>query len=145
MIIEVISIQNLRQLTELVTELWDDCSFEEEFENFRSIIDSKKETCYIAKQQEQCIAFIHVNIRNDYVEGTTDLPVAYIEALYIKPTFQKQGIAGILISVAENWAKEKGLKQLASDTDAENQVSINFHKKAGFTEVGRVVCFIKNL
>jgi aminoglycoside 6'-N-acetyltransferase I len=143
--IEIVSEENLKQLTELVLELWDDCSFEEEFENYKSIIDSGKEVCYLVKDQESYIAFVHVSIRNDYVEGATDLPVAYVEGIYVKPNYQKQGIAKELIKVAEDWANQMGLKQLASDTDIANSNSIDFHNKNGFIEVERIVCFIKKL
>lgn len=143
--IEVLSSNNLKQLTELVLEFWNDCSFDEEFESYKSIIDSENEICYVVKHQEDYIAFIHLSIRNDYVEGATELPVAYIEGIYVKPDYQKQGIAAALLKVAEDWAKQKGLDQIASDTDQNNLGSIDFHKKIGFTEVERIVCFIKDL
>ena len=145
MTVEVISAQNLEPLVGLVVELWEDCSLEEEFESYNSIIGSENEVCYVVREHEQYISFIHLSIRSDYVEGAADLPVAYIEGIYVKPAYQNQGIAKSLMKVAENWAREKGFKQIASDTDCGNSLSINFHKKAGFTEAGRIVCFIKNL
>jgi aminoglycoside 6'-N-acetyltransferase I len=45
----------------------------------------------------------------------------------------------------ETWAKSSGISQIASDTEVENVESIAFYKKAGFSEVNRVVCFIKDL
>ena len=143
--IEQLSIDNLTQLIELVLALWEDCEFEEEFENYKDIIDSENEICYLCKNQENYIAFIHVSTRNDYVEGAVDLPVAYVEGIYVKPTYQKHGIAKKLMNVAEDWAKQKGYKQLASDTEITNTGSIDFHKKMGFTEVERIVCLIKDL
>ena len=103
------------------------------------------ETCYLVKDKDKYVAFVHVSIRNDYVEGSNDSPVAYIEAIYVKPNYQKRGIARMLVNVAENWAMQKGLRQLASDTPIDNKTSIKFHKKVGFTEVERVVCFIKDI
>jgi aminoglycoside 6'-N-acetyltransferase I len=79
------------------------------------------------------------------VEGAAESPVAYVEGVYVKPDFQRQGFAKKLISVAEDWAKQKGLTQLASDTGVTNLQSINFHKEVGFTEAERIVCFIKNI
>jgi aminoglycoside 6'-N-acetyltransferase I len=143
--IEVASMNNLPTLIELVLELWTECSYEEELENYQSIIDSPDEVCFLAKTQGYYIGFIHLTIRNDYVEGTANSPVAYIEGIYVKPNFQKRGVAKELISVAENWAKQKGLKQIASDTEITNLSSIDFHKKVGFSEVGRIVCFVKDL
>ena len=143
--IEKLSDENCNDLIHLVLELWEDCSFEEELASYSGIIDSETETCYLVKEKGNYIAFVHISIRNDYVEGSNDLPVAYIEAIYVKPNDQKRGIARILINVAENWAIQKGLCQLASDTSIANETSIEFHKKVGFTEVERIVCFIKDL
>jgi aminoglycoside 6'-N-acetyltransferase I len=129
----------------LIMELWDDCSYYEEFENCKNIINSEDETIYLIKNNEDYVAFIHISIRKDYVEGSNSLPVAYIEAIYVKSEFRKNGLARSLILIAENWAKQKGLKKLASDAENENLQSIDFHKSVGFDEVGRIVCFIKNI
>ena len=109
MTVEIISEANLKSLTKLTRELWPDCSFDEEFENYKHIIGARNEVCYLFKDRDEYIAFIQVSIRNDYVEGATDLPVAYIEAVYVKIEYQRQGIARKLIRVAEEWAKQKGL------------------------------------
>lgn len=143
--IEIISVENLEPLTKLVLELWTDCSYDEELVNYKNIIDSQSEVCYLIKDKEKYIAFVHLSIRNDYVEGAMDLPIAYMEGIYVKPEYQKKGIAKNLISVAEDWAKQKGFNQIASDTELMNSASINFHKKIGFEEVERIVCFIKNI
>jgi aminoglycoside 6'-N-acetyltransferase I len=145
MTIEILSKDNLEALIKLVLELWTDCSYDEEFENYNNIISSEKDICYLAKVQEKYVAFILLSIRTDYVEGATQMPVAYIEGIYVKSDYQKQGIAKKMIAIAEDWTKLKGLNQLASDTNISNYESINFHKKVGFEEVSRVVCFVKNL
>ena len=143
--IEILSKDNLKPLIELVLELWNDCLFDEELENYKNILDAENEICFIANNEGEYVAFIHLSIRNDYVEGATELPVAYIEGIYVKPEFQKKGIAKKLIDIAENWATTKGLKQIASDAELINVPGIDFHKKLGFIEVERVVCFIKNI
>jgi len=142
---EELSTDNLKHLIELVLEFWDDCEFEEEFKNYKKIIGSENEICYLYKIQEHYTGFLHLSSRNDYVEGAADLPIACLEAIYVKPDYQKQGIAKKMIDFAENWCREKGYKQLASDTSTTNIASIDFHNKIGFTEVERIVCFIKDL
>jgi aminoglycoside 6'-N-acetyltransferase I len=145
MTIEALSTTNLKVFIELVLELWNDCDFDEELENYQTLIGSDTEICYLAKIQGQYIAFIHLSTRHDYVEGADELPIAYVEGMYVEPNFQKQGIAKKLMRAAEDWAKQKGYKQIASDTSITNVASIEFHKKIGFTEVERIVCFIKDL
>jgi len=142
---EQLSLDNIEALIGLVLELWGDCDLEEEYEHYKNAINSGTEICFLVKEQNIYIAFIHLSIRNDYVEGADELPVAYIEGIYVKPYFQKKGIAKSLISAAEIWAKQKGLNQIASDTDLMNSASIEFHNKVGFKEVERIVCFIKDI
>lgn len=143
--IEVISEDNINALTVLVLELWTDSTFEEEYENFSMLLNSESEICYLAREQETYIAFIHISIRNDYVEGATELPIAYIEAVYVKPDYQKRGIGKNLVNAAEKWALQNGCKQIASDTGLNNTAGINFHRHAGFTEANRIICFVKEL
>jgi aminoglycoside 6'-N-acetyltransferase I len=145
MTIENLSSDNLNQLIGLVLELWTDCQFEEEYDNYQSLIDADKEIFYLVKDDENYIAFIHLSLRFDYVEGTTDSPVAYLEAVYVKPSYQKRGIAKKLVAIGAEWGRQKGCKELASDVEIMNLESIGFHQKIGFEEVNRVVCFIKKL
>jgi aminoglycoside 6'-N-acetyltransferase I len=143
--IQQLSRDNLQYLVELVLELWTECNFDEVYENYKNVIISKNEVCYLVKEEEIYIAFTHLTIRNDYVEGATEFPVAYVEALYVKPSHQRLGIGKWLLDVGENWARQRACKQLASDTELNNSNAINFHQKVGFEEVNRLVCFIKKI
>jgi aminoglycoside 6'-N-acetyltransferase I len=143
--IEELTLKNLKDLIVLVLELWTDCKFEEEYEYYKTLIHSDKEVCYLVKKENEYIAFIHLAVRNDYVEGVDELPVAYLEGIYVKANFQNRKIAKSLIDKAVEWTKQRGLKQIASDTSLTNATSIEFHKKVGFKEVERIVCFIKDL
>ena len=91
------------------------------------------------------IAFAYLSLRNDFVEGAISYPIAYLEGIYVKESYRKTGIASELINRAEQWANENDVSQLASDVEIENEQSIRFHKKSGFIEENRVVCFIKDI
>ena len=145
MVIEEISEGNLQDLTELMLELWPECEYDEEYRNCLRIITESNETCYLLKNDQNYVAFIQLSLRYDYVEGTETSPVGYIEGIFVKPEFRKSGLAGQLMMQGEKWARQKGCRQYASDTEINNQVSISFHKKQGFTEAGRLVCFVKDL
>lgn len=86
---------------------------------------------------------MNLSLRHDYVPGVTQSPVAYIEGIYVKENYRKQGIGKALIQYAEQWAIEQGCTQLASDALLENTERYEFHTHIGFEEVERVVCFIK--
>ncbi len=143
--IEKLTKENLTPFIRLVLELWDECDFDEEYEYYKKLINSDRDICYLVNDTEIYIAFIYLSIRNEYVEGADESPIAYIEGIYVKPEFQNKGIAKRLITEAEQWARSKNLKQIASDTTLTNLASIEFHKHIGFKEVERIVCFVKDL
>lgn len=135
----------LSPLTHLALALWPDLVYEEEYSYFENMLQSSKETCFLAKEGDRYMGFIQVSIRNDYLEGSDSSPVAYIEGIYVDPRFRQLGIASERIQAAEQWAREKGVTQIASDTEIDNRLGILFHEKAGFVATGHLVCFIKNL
>lgn len=143
--VEEIDEDNLGAITELSLELWADCSFDEEYANFERILAAESETCYLARNEEDYIAFIQLALRSEHVEGSTGTPVAYVEGIFVKLGYRRHKIGNTLLKIAEDWAKQKHCSQLASDTEPDNPASIKFHLKAEFTEAGKMVCFIKNL
>ena len=145
MTIESIATHNLAPLAQLMLALWPDSSLDEALGSCESILYSETETCYLFKDTEAYVAFIHVTLRYDYVEGADTSPVGYIEGIYVQEAYRHLGLGRQLMAVAEAWAKQKGCKQLASDTGLSQTASIEFHKKNGFSEVNRIVCFIKDL
>lgn len=145
MVTESITTSNIEALAKLMLELWPDSSLSDELESCSSILNNENETCFLFREQEDYIAFIHVTVRFDYVEGADDTPVAYIEGMYVKEDYRHLGIGKKMLQLATDWGQQKGCKQLASDTELSNTTSIEFHTKNGFKEANRIVCFIKNI
>lgn len=145
MAIEKLSSDNLSAFTQLALELWPEAVWEEEREFYQSLIASEHDACFLLKEKGAAVAFIHVSIRTEYVEGAKQSPTAYLEGIFVNPEYRKRGIGKKLLQEAEIWAKGKGLTQLASDTPISNTGSVEFHTHAGFEEVERVVCFIKTI
>lgn len=143
--VEPLSAENIDSLIKLVLQCWGDSNYDEELDNYQRLMSSDSNCVYLVKVGQQYIAFMHLSIRADYVEGADELPVAYIEAIYVEPHFQQKGIGGQLVKMAESWAKSKGLKQLASDTHASNYAGVDFHKRTGFSQIETIVCFIKDV
>jgi aminoglycoside 6'-N-acetyltransferase I len=88
--------------------------------------------------------FIEVSLRN-YAEGCMTSPVAYIEGWYVDEKSRRHRLGTRLVQAAEAWARHQGLKEIASDTQIDNTVSIQAHKILGYEEVKRIVCFRKVL
>ncbi len=143
--IEPLTSRTVESLARLCVELWPDSTLQEEVANGHAIVASEKETAYLVKIQHQYVAFLHLTLRFEYVEGADDLPVAYVEGIYVKAPYRHLGVGRKLIEKGEEWARQKGCMLLASDTEVGNEASIEFHAKSGFEEANRVVCFVKLL
>jgi len=92
----------------------------------------------------QRVAFIEVALR-DYAEGCETSPVGYIEAWYVDPQARGQNLGRDLVYTAEQWSRERGCVEMASDTWLDNESSIAAHQRMGYYEVDRLVHFVKRL
>ena len=145
MLIKELTPENVEHLARLFVELWPECTYETELKYCKKILRRDDQTAFLGKEGEEFIGFAYLSLRKDFVEGATSYPIAYLEGIYVKESYRKTGIASKLIQQSEQWAKENGSSQLASDVEIENEQSIRFHKKSGFIEENRIVCFIKDI
>lgn len=143
--IKIADENDLKEWTDLALLLFPDSSFDEEFAFHKDSLTSEKELGLLYKKDNQYVGFMNLSIRHDYVNGTDTSPVVFVEALYILPDYRQQGIGREFIEYAENYAKQKGIAQLASDCLIDNSLSEIFHKNCGFVEKERVICFVKDV
>ncbi len=136
---------NLISITELALLLWPDHTQAELADEFRKILAAGKTAVFLASESDCEIGFAQCSIRYDYVEGTDHSPVGYLEGLFVREAYRRQGIARELIRACEKWACTQGCTQLASDCELGNTDSLAFHLQAGFTEANRVICFVKDI
>lgn len=100
---------------------------------------------FLAAEEGSPIGFAQCQLRFDYVEGTGTSPVGYLEGIYVRPGSRRKGAARALLSACEEWAREQGCTEFASDCELENENSAAFHLASGFAEANRVICFTKRL
>lgn len=143
--VSTINQRDLNGLISLVLQLWPHSSYEEEFQHYAEVLAKKEEQVFVANASNRIIGFIHLALRTDYVEGTTTSPVAYLEGIYVEPSHRQAGVARQLLLAGEKWGREMGCREMGSDAELENHLSIEFHHAAGFEEANRVVCFRKSL
>jgi aminoglycoside 6'-N-acetyltransferase I len=80
-----------------------------------------------------------------YADGCVTGPVGYVEAWYVDPDVRRAGYGRQLLAAAEEWARQRGYREMASDALLENEVSHRAHLHAGYEIVDRVVQFRKAL
>jgi len=125
--------------------LWPDCSpqrHELEIQQLTAAEDCAAVLVAVRENGSLC-GFVEIAIRHDHVDGASSVPVAYLEGWYVDADVCGTGIGRRLLEAAEQWAAARGLKELASDAEIENHLSIQAHRSCGFTETCRAVHFIK--
>ena len=115
-----------------------------ETERFFTQPDASLATFVVDRLDGRLGGFIELSER-PYAEGCTSPPVAYIEGWYVDSDLRRQGLAAALVRAGEEWARNRGLEEMASDAELENDISISAHKALGYEEKVRIVCFRKGL
>jgi aminoglycoside 6'-N-acetyltransferase I len=87
------------------------------------------------------IGFAEATLRDDYVNGCTTSPVAFLEGIYVRSGWRRRGVARHLCNAIEKWAAENGCSEFASDTELDNLASQRMHVALGFQETERVVYY----
>jgi aminoglycoside 6'-N-acetyltransferase I len=125
--------------------LWPDAPLEFlDFDLDDKLADPDYAVFVASRDDQDLIAFIEAGLRA-YAEGCESSPVGYIEAWYVDEQGRGQKLGRDLIRAAEQWAREKGCTEMASDTWLENEASIAAHLRLGYIEVERLVHFAKRL
>ena len=138
-------IEEAEVLADLAIQMWTGHVLEDLTEEIRQLVMNDDAVCFIKYVDDKPIAFAQCQLRHDYVEGTENSPVGYLEGIYVQEKYRKKGYARELLSVCENWAKEKGCTEFASDCELDNIDSFRFHMALGFEEANRIICFRKDL
>lgn len=143
--IQKAAIHQAKDAAELARLLWPENDLELFIQEMTELTAQPDAVVMLAYHEKEAIGFAQCQLRRDYVEGTSTSPVGYLEGLYVKEAFRKQGIARKLVVACEEWAKAKGCLEFASDCELTNEDSLEMHRKLGFYEANRIICFTKRL
>lgn len=139
------TLQQAKEAAKLALLLWPDHKFEEFIQEMNQLILQDDSNVFLAYHNNEVIGFAQCQLRYDYVEGTSSSPVGYLEGVFVKEEFRKQGFAKKMVNACEKWSKDKGCHEFASDCELENEESLAMHLKLGFREANRIICFKKDL
>ncbi len=125
--------------------LWEDCPDDWHMREIEEILRNPKEQVFFAERPDGGLrGFLEASIRSR-ADGCERGPVGFIEGWYVDPDARRQGLGRMLVEAAENWARSRGCRQMASDTELWNDVSHQAHASVGYTETARLVLFKKDL
>lgn len=130
-------------LIPLMDALWPGQTTAEWQQELAGFVGDSDAAFFVAWQEERAIGFSQVQIRHDYVEGSSSSPVGYLEGLYVDESMRNQGVARRLVEAAEQWASRRGCKEFGSDVELHNVASQQMHERLGFQEANRIVSYIK--
>jgi aminoglycoside 6'-N-acetyltransferase I len=109
------------------------------------VSDSRFQAFIAISADNEPMGFAEAYLRQDYVNGCDTSPVAFLEGIFVRPAFRRQGVARCLCEIVEAWARSKGCTEFASDALIDNLISQHMHVSLGFEETERVVYFKKTL
>lgn len=136
---------DLDSLTGLTLKLWPEHEKAELMSELKEIFAKEDAVFFLAERNGKQVGFAQCQLRHDYVEGTESSPVGYLEGVFVEKEARGSGIAKSLLVACENWAREQGCREFASDCELTNTGSLSFHLAMGFEEANRIICFTKRL
>jgi aminoglycoside 6'-N-acetyltransferase I len=91
------------------------------------------------------VGFIEVSLRSHADGCDVAQPVGFVEGWYVVPAYRRKNVGARLLGQAEQWARERGCCEMASDTWIDNIESQQVHERLGFEVVDRCVNYRKSL
>ena len=91
------------------------------------------------------VGFIEVGLRSHADGCDPSHPVGYIEGWYVAPACRRRRVGARLLAAAEDWARNQGCIEMASDTWLDQIDSQRAHEALGFEVVDRCIHYRKHL
>jgi aminoglycoside 6'-N-acetyltransferase I len=130
----------LRQL------LWDESTEDDHKSEMVEIIEnSDSQLVTVADVGDGRLAgFLEASIR-PHAEDCDTENVGYLEGWFVEEPFRRNGIGRRMVAAAEQWARTKGCREMASDAEINNTISQQAHSHLGYAETSRLVHLRKEL
>src|SRR5690625_6455290 len=100
------TLREAKETANLALLLWAGHKFEEFIQEIEHLISQPDSEIFLAYHGNEAIGFAQCQLRYDYVEGISSSPVGYLEGLFVKEEFRKQGFARKLVNRSEEHTSE---------------------------------------
>lgn len=126
--------------------LWDATSDQDHKSEMIDILDHHESQLVLVADagDGRLVGFLEASIR-PFVEDCHTDHVGYLEGWFVEPEFRKAGVGTMLVERAEEWAREKGCTEMASDAEIGNNSSLAAHLSLGYVETSRLVHLRKEI
>lgn len=125
--------------------LWPDESPEELASEQEAWAAGDETAAFFAVEEDgSLIGFAEVSIHTD-APGCTSNRIGFLEGWYVDPAHRRQGVGRALNAAAEQWARERGCTEMASDTNESYPYSPAAHRSLGYTQIPNSWDFYKQL
>jgi aminoglycoside 6'-N-acetyltransferase I len=126
--------------------LWDESDEDEHRIEMVDIIEHADSQLVVVAELSagRLVGFLEASIRS-HVEDCDTENVGYLEGWCVEGEYRQMGIGRSLVKFAEEWARQKGCTEMASDAEIDNTVSLQAHIRLGYAETSRLVHLRKEL
>ena len=138
-------------LSRLREALWPESSAEEHAAELAQILAGNSHsilpiTIFVAASRDGALlGFLEVGLRSRADGCDESHAVGYVEGWFVSENVRRRGIGAALFRVAEDWSRAQGCKEIASDTQIDDAVSLRAHQALGFQIAERAILFRKPL
>lgn len=146
------ALDDAQVVAEMCHELWPDGPALEHLSEFEAKVRSGRSgtlpvAIFVAADSESgtLVGFVEVGLRSHAEGCDTERPVGYVEGWFVREPLRKSGVGAALVRAAEDWAREQGCREMASDALIDNNLSQQAHEALGYEAGDRCVHFRKAL
>ena len=130
--------------------LWPDGSIEEHARELRAILRGESPgtlpyRIFVAEKAGAIVGFVEVGLRSHAEDCDPRQPVGFLEGWFVVESERRSGVGRALVAAAEQWARDQGCIEMASNTWLDAGVSQKAHQAVGYEIVERTVHFRKKL
>ncbi len=118
--------------------MWPDSSVDQLQQELDWIAGDDQQVALGAFEESDLVGFVELSI-HPHAVGCGKGPVAYLEAWYVRQSHRGQAVGRRLVAAGCEWARERGCRELASDTWFDNLASHEAHLALGFSEAARMI------
>jgi aminoglycoside 6'-N-acetyltransferase I len=131
--------------------LWPDASFSEHLAELEAGLTNPGQSDFpvvvlVSEDPHGTLTgFLEARLRSHADGCDPARPVGFVEGWFVVEEDRRKGIGRALMRAAEEWARARGCREMASDALIDNPASENAHTALGFEVVDRCIHFRKPL